>query len=148
MNGHACTLYRLITLSLPVAVHAYLNTYLFVCLFVWFLNDLVNYKVISRTGPETERLTILRAATHETALGDHDFCLSRSHYTDPKHLINLRGFYFSSYTFCLQTCTNDNKSIRGKHLGRVGYLSPSLLGLFLFLFFFAFLFKFESIFLS
>ena len=27
-------------------------------------------------------LTILRAATHETELGDHDFCLSRSHYTD------------------------------------------------------------------
>ena len=31
-------------------------------------------------GPKTERLTILRAATHETELGD--FCLSRSHYTD------------------------------------------------------------------
>ena len=48
----------------------------------WFLNVLVNYKVISRTGPKTERLTILHAATHETELGDHDFCLSRSHYTD------------------------------------------------------------------
>ena len=48
----------------------------------WFLNVLVNYLVISRTGPKTERLTILRAATHETELGDHDFCLSRSHYTD------------------------------------------------------------------
>ena len=33
-----------------------------------------------RTGPKTERLTISRAATHETELGDHDFCLSRSHY--------------------------------------------------------------------
>ena len=33
-------------------------------------------------GPKTERLTILRAVTHETELGDHDFCLSRSHYTD------------------------------------------------------------------
>ena len=53
-----------------------------VCLLVWFLNILVNYLVISRTGPKTERLTILRAATHETELGDHDFCLSRSHYTD------------------------------------------------------------------
>ena len=49
------------------------------CLFGWFLNVLVNYLVISRTGPRTERLTILRAATHETELGDHDFCLSRSH---------------------------------------------------------------------
>ena len=36
---------------------------------------------MSRTGPKTERLKILRAATHETELGDHDFCLSRSHYT-------------------------------------------------------------------
>ena len=52
------------------------------CVVGWFLNVLVNYKVISRTGPKTERLTILRAATHETALGDYDFCLSRSHYTD------------------------------------------------------------------
>ena len=35
-----------------------------------------------RTGPKIERLTILRVATHETELGDHDFCLSRPHYTD------------------------------------------------------------------
>ena len=35
-----------------------------------------------QTGPKTERLTILHAATHEIELGDHDFCLSRSHYTD------------------------------------------------------------------
>ena len=55
---------------------------LFVSLFGWFLNVLVNYKVISRTGPKTERLTILRAATHKTELGDHDLCLSPSHYTD------------------------------------------------------------------
>ena len=33
---------------------------------VWFLYVLVNYKVISRTGPKTERLTILCPATHET----------------------------------------------------------------------------------
>ena len=53
-------------------------------LFVWFLNVLVNYKVISRTGPKTKRLTILRAATHQTELGNHDFLLSRSHAdTDP-----------------------------------------------------------------
>ena len=37
---------------------------LFVCLFGWFLSVLVNYTVISRTGPKTERLTILRAVTH------------------------------------------------------------------------------------
>ena len=50
--------------------------------FFWFLNVLINYKAISQTDPKTERLTILRAATHETELGDHDFCLSPSHYTD------------------------------------------------------------------
>ena len=33
----------------------------FVCLFVWFLNVLVNYLVISGTCTKTERLTILRA---------------------------------------------------------------------------------------
>ena len=54
---------------------------LFLCLFV-FHNVLFNYLLISRTGPKTERLTILRAATHETELGDHYFCLSWSHYTD------------------------------------------------------------------
>ena len=35
----------------------------------------------------TERVTILHTATHETELGDHDFCLGRSHYTDP---LNIR----------------------------------------------------------
>ena len=58
----------------------YFCTILFVCLVGWFV--LVNYWVISRAGPKTERLTILRAATHETELGNHDLCLSRSHYTD------------------------------------------------------------------
>ena len=53
-----------------------------ICLVGWFLNVLVNFYVISLTGPKTERLTMLRAVTHETELGDHDFCLSRSHYTD------------------------------------------------------------------
>ena len=52
------------------------------CLFGWFLNVLVNYNVISRAGPKTERLTILRAATLATGLRDLDFCLSQSHYTD------------------------------------------------------------------
>ena len=54
----------------------------FFCLFGWFLNVLVKNWAILRTHPKTERKTILRAATHETELGDHDFCLSRSHYTD------------------------------------------------------------------
>ena len=58
-----------------------LNTLRF-CLFVWYLNVLVKNCAISLTGPKTERLKILRAATHETGLGDHDFCLSWSNYTD------------------------------------------------------------------
>ena len=56
-------------------------------LVVWF--GLVGFLTSSSTtrlyrgrAPRQERLTILRAATHETELGDHDFCLSRSHYTD------------------------------------------------------------------
>ena len=36
------------------------------CLVGWFLNVLINYQVISRTGPNTECLTILRATTHES----------------------------------------------------------------------------------
>ena len=48
-----------------------------ICLFGWLVGFLT-----SSSGPKTERLTILRTATHETELGDHDFCLSRSHYTD------------------------------------------------------------------
>ena len=51
-----------------------------VCLF-GFLTSSSTTRLL-RTGPKTERLTILRAATHETELGDHDFCLSRSHHTD------------------------------------------------------------------
>ena len=33
-------------------------------------------------GPQDRASEILRAATRETELGDHDFCLSQSHYTD------------------------------------------------------------------
>ena len=40
-----------------------------VVLFGWFCNVLVNNYAISRTGSETER-------------GDHDLCLSWSHYID------------------------------------------------------------------
>ena len=54
-------------------------------------NVLVNYLAISWTGLRTERLTILRAATHETGLGDHDFCLSQSHYTDTDPTSRMRA---------------------------------------------------------
>ena len=54
---------------------------LFVCLF-GFLTSSSTTRLYRGRAPRQERLTILRAATHETELGDHDFCLSRSHYTD------------------------------------------------------------------
>ena len=53
--------------------------------FVWlvgFLTSSSTTRLYRGRAPRQERLTILRAATHETELGDHDFCLSRSHYTD------------------------------------------------------------------
>ena len=52
----------------------------FVCL-VGFLTSSSTTRLYRERAPRQERLTILRAATHETELGDHDFCLSRSHYT-------------------------------------------------------------------
>ena len=53
----------------------------FVCLF-GFLTSSSTTRLYRGRAPRQERLTILRAATQETELGDHDFCLSRSHYTD------------------------------------------------------------------
>ena len=50
--------------------------------FLASLNVLFNNLAISLTGPKTHVLTILRAATQRQEWGDHDFCLSRSHYTD------------------------------------------------------------------
>ena len=55
--------------------------FLFVCL-VGFLTSSSTTRLYRGRAPRQERLIILRAATHETELGDHDFCLSRSHYTD------------------------------------------------------------------
>ena len=46
-----------------------------------FLTSSTATRLYRGRAPRQERLTILRAATHETELGDHDFCLSRSHYT-------------------------------------------------------------------
>ena len=54
---------------------------IFFCLF-GFLTSSSTTRLYRGRAPRQERLTILRAATHETELGDHDFCLSRSHYTD------------------------------------------------------------------
>ena len=57
-----------------------LKSGIFVCLLGFLTSS--STTTLYRTGLKTECLTILRAATHETELGDHDFCLSRSHYTD------------------------------------------------------------------
>ena len=58
-----------------------MTSFLFVCLF-GFLTSSSTTRLYRGRAPRQERLTILPAATHETELGDHDFCLSRSHYTD------------------------------------------------------------------
>ena len=60
------------------------NSRFFFCLvcLVGFLTSSSTTRLYRGRAPRQERLTILRAATHETELGDHDFCLSRSHYTD------------------------------------------------------------------
>ena len=60
---------------------AVVSVFVFVCL-VGFLTSSSTTRLYRGRAPRQERLTILRAATHETELGDHDFCLSRSHYTD------------------------------------------------------------------
>ena len=49
---------------------------------VGFLTSSSTTRLYRGRAPIQERLTILRAATHETELGDHGFCFSRSHYTD------------------------------------------------------------------
>ena len=51
---------------------------------VGFLTSSSTTRLYRGRAPRQERLTILRAATHETELGDHGFCFSRSHTdTDP-----------------------------------------------------------------
>ena len=62
----------------------------FVCL-VGFLTSSSTTRLYRGRAPRQERLTILRAATHETELGDHDFCLSRSHYTDTDPTCRQQG---------------------------------------------------------
>ena len=49
---------------------------------VGFLTSSSTTRLYRGRAPRQEHLTILRAATHETDLGDHGFCFSRSHYTD------------------------------------------------------------------
>ena len=49
---------------------------------VGFLTSSSTTRLYRGRAPRQERLTILRAVTHETELGDHGFCFNRSHYTD------------------------------------------------------------------
>ena len=56
-------LFTILACLLMYLPEAYLVHFTFsFCLFVWFLNVLVNNKAISRTGPKTERLTMLSSA--------------------------------------------------------------------------------------
>ena len=77
--------------SIPSSVK--LRSYFFVWLVGWLISwrsrQLLGY--IADGPPKTERLIILRAATHETELGDHDFCLSRSDYTDTDRISRERA---------------------------------------------------------
>ena len=74
---HCCVKYIISTLNL---IHVVVVHFCF-CLF-GFLTSSSTTRLYRGRAPRQERLTILRAATHETELGDHNFCLSRSHYTD------------------------------------------------------------------
>ena len=88
------------------------GSFLFVCLFVWFLNIVVNYYVISVTGPETEHLTILRAATHETALGDHD-SVSAGHVVWETYLPEtLKSFHPTDPTLNLKLFKRERDTFR------------------------------------
>ena len=76
------TVALLIILELCGRLKAWSNSRaMFVCLF-GFLTSSSTTRLYRGRAPRQERLTILRAATHETELGDHGFCFSRSHYTD------------------------------------------------------------------
>ena len=62
----------------------------------------------------TEHLTILRAATHETELGDHDFCLSRSHYTDTDPTSN-----HMYKTKILSEILKERKAVRAHYISKI-----------------------------
>ena len=53
-------------------------------LLVGFLTSSSTTRLYRRRIPRLSSDKILRAATHKTERGDHDFCLSWSHYTEPE----------------------------------------------------------------
>ena len=55
----------------------------FHCLFGWLASERPRQQLgYIADGSQGWRLKMLRAATHETERANHEFCLSRSHYTD------------------------------------------------------------------
>ena len=77
-----------LTLQLPCdSLHVW-RTRVFVCLVSERPRQQLGY-IADR--PQDGRLAVLSAATHETEWGDHDFCLSRSHYTDTDPTSRERG---------------------------------------------------------
>ena len=89
---------------------------LFVCLFGFLTSSSTTRLYLY--GPQDRRLTILRAATQETELGDHDFCLSRSHYTDTDQKQYEAGGRSGNRTRDLLT--------RSRALNRLSYRAPLL----------------------
>ena len=69
-----------ITLDLQSRLRSF-DLFFFFCFVLFFLTSSSTTRLHRGRAPR-QRLTILRSATHETEVGDHDFCLSRSHYAD------------------------------------------------------------------
>ena len=66
----------------------------FVCLFGWLVGWFVGFLTFASTtrqyrgrAPSQSVRQFYSAATHETELGDHDFCLSWSHYPSDRNCI-------------------------------------------------------------
>ena len=83
-------------------------------------------------GAKTDVLTILRAATYESERGDHDFCLSRSHYTDTDLTSRER---VAAVNDCIDNVTNCNNRVQAKNCSYFFlFIFPLILFLFSFLF--------------
>ena len=63
---------------------------------------------------KTERLATLLTARHETERGDHDFCLSRSHYTDTDPNSRERAATLFVCLFGFLTSSSTTRLYRGR----------------------------------
>ena len=88
---------------------------------VWLVGFLTSSSTIRLYHGRAPRQTILGASTHETELGDHDFCLSRSHYTDTDSTSRKReaGGHSGNRTRDLLT--------RSRVLCRLSYRAPRMM---------------------